>query len=596
MRATRTMSRRGGNRHWYVLVVLLGFGVLSALSVCCGKSAEPPESRTPREVELPAYLKDTICEVAETTGREEIPVQGLGFVTGLDGTGTKALPPGIRQQMLDIMRRNKIEHPEEILSSPDNAVVMVSGRLTAGIGQGELFDLNVRAIPSTETTSLEGGFLLECDLMRVVASRGVESKSEILAMGRGPVFVSPISTDEKAKTSGDPRVGRVLGGGKDVKPRHFRLVLLTPSVRTAEHLIHLVNTRFPESAQGSEDPSQITLAVPPEYLDDKAHFLDLVGAIFMRETGDARDMRLNLLIRSLESGKDLDAVALDHISLCLEAMGATAIPRLRQLDKHPDPAVRLYAGRTLANLQDATAVLFLEPLATDDQSPYQEQAVEALGRLRSGIGLGIMARALDAKSPRVRLAAWQSMARLSPRQFVTRSFSDKFRVSFIPTKADPFIYIAQTLKPEIAVFGNLQILPPVLVETRRATATVVESREKVKTEPETITVFTRVHDHDFRLDAPLDVRGFIEKVASPAGLDSGATPQGLDLDYSNVVGLLLQMSARKSLSGPIVLQPLKFAVPGGSTRPIGEPEGPDINVGEQLTPAAVTKPPEKGHE
>ena len=270
--------------------------------------------------------------------------------------------------------------------------------------------------------------------------------------------------------------------------------------------------------------------------------------------------------------------------------GAPAVSRLRQLSDDPNPAVRFYAGRTLANLQDATAVHFLEPLALDNQSPFQEHAVEALGQLRSGAGLGILGRALDAKSPRVRVAAWQSMVRLSPRQFVTRNFTDKFRVSYIATKADPFIYVSQTLKPEIALFGSVRIRPPVLVETRRVTATVVDGAE-------TITVFTRSHNKDFRLDAPLDVRGFIEKVAAPPGPDPSTQPRGLDLDYSDVVGLLLQMSARKALTGPIVLQPLKFALPlDRTTRPIGEPEGPEINVEERTMPAAGATPPEKGHE
>lgn len=578
MRATRTVQSRGGNWHPFVLVVLCGLVVVSALGLACGKAKEPAsDPRIPRDFELPPYLLDTVAEVADVSGNDEVVVQGLGFVTGLDGTGTKALPPGIRQQILDIMRRNKVEHPEEIVASPDTAVVLVSGRLAPGVGEGEHFDLDVRAIPSTETTSLEGGFLLECDLTRVESSRGINAKSELLAVGRGPIFVAPTASNEKAK-SGDPRAGRVLAGGTDLLRRHYRLVLKEPSLRTAEHLVRIVNTRFPESAKGTQDPGEITLAVPREFLNDKVHFLNLVGALYLREAGDVRDIRLAMLIEALHAGQDLERVA-----LCLEALGGSAVPRLRQLSDDPNPAVRFYTGRTLANLQDATAVHFLQPLALDDDSPFQEYAVEALGKLKSGLGMGVLARALDAKNPRVRVAAWQAMAHLSPRQFVTRNFRDKFRVSYVPTKADPFIYVSQTMTPEIAVFGAVEIRPPVLVETRRVIATVRANENVIK-------VVSRSHGVDYWVNAPLEVRGFIEKVAATPPLDAGPRPEGLDLDYSDVVSLLLQMSARKSLSGPIVLQPLKIAVPlGGTTRPVGEPEGPEIRTEDKLAPFALPK-------
>jgi hypothetical protein len=511
-------------------------------------------------------------------GREEIPVEGIGFVTGLDGTGTKVLPPGIRQQMLDMMRRHKIEHPEEILASPDNAVVRVTGRLTPGIGQGELFDLDVRALPTTETTSLEGGFLLECELTRVASARGIEAKSEVLALGRGPVFVSPFMPDEKTKMGGDTRIGRVLAGGKVAKTRHFQLTIEPPSARTAEHVVRLINTRFPDAAKGGQDPGRVSLEVPPDFQDDKAHFLDLVGAIYMRETADARDLRLNLLIDSLQAGRDLD-----RIVLCLEAIGAPAIPRLRPLAGDANPEVRFYVGQTLAFLQDATAVRILEPMALNDASPRQQQAVEALGTIRSGVGLGVLGRALDAKSPLVRVAAWQCMAKLSARQFATRRFSDKFMLTHIATKTEPFIYVSRTLTPEVAVFGDPVIRPPVLVETRRVTVNAVAKAEE-------LSVFTQSHGQDFRIEAPLDVFGFIAKVASPAALENNPKPQGLDLDYSDIVGLLSQMGTRKALSGPIVMQATRFDLPGDrqTARPIGEAE-PEINVLEHTTPAPGSK-------
>ena len=562
MRAFRILKTLAPGRRVCAPLAIFALGAaLAVLALSCTKPKAPSEPRTPREIEIPAYLKDTVGELARFAGREEIPVQGYGFVTGLDGTGTKAMPPGIRQQILEMMRRNKVDKAEEIITSPDTAVVMVSGWMPPGISRGELFDLEVRAIPTTDTVSLEGGFLLECELTRVVSARGVEQKSEPLALGRGSIFVSPFGGEgREAKKASDPRVGRVLAGGKALKTRHFRLALLTPSVRSADQIVRLVNARFPGAARGTEDPGRVDLETPRGFVNAKAHFLDLVGALYLRETPDARDQRIGLLIDTLQTGKDMDRVA-----LCLEAFGASVGPRLHALAESESAAVRFYVARTLAGLQDAFAVHVLERIVTDDGSEFQEAAAEALGEIHSGVGLGVLGRALNAKSARVRVAAWQAMARLAPRTFVARHYQNKFTLSVVATRADPFVYIARTLKPQIAIFGDAKVLPPVLAETPRVTATAVAGAEKVR-------LISRRHGQDLHIEAPLDLKGLVEKMASP--LPTEETPkvppvEGLDLAYGDVVGLIHEMSRKHALSAPVMLQPLGIKVMGD--RPVARP-------------------------
>jgi len=563
MRAGRTLRTGGRMPSVYASAALcLAAAALGALAVSCGPERQASEPRVPRDVDVPEYLKDTIGEVARFAGREPVAVQGYGFVTGLDGTGTKVVPPGIRQMILDMMRRNKVDHAEDILASPDTAVVTVGGWIRPGAGKGELFDLVVRTIPSTETTSLEGGFLLECDLTRVVMSQGVESRSEVLALGRGSIFVSPFAPEAKAKATTDPRRGGILAGGKMLKARHFRLALLTPSVRIADQIVRLVNARFPGAASGAEDPGRVDLKVPQDYWDDKIRFLDLVGALYMREMPGARDQRVERLVETLKSGADVDRVA-----LCLEAFGPAVAPRLYALGDHPDEAVRFYAGRTLAALQNARAVHLLEGVVLKEGSPLQEQAVAALGQMRSGIGLGVLGRALNVEDARVRVAAWRAMDRLSPRTFLARAFADRFSLSVVASRGEPFVYIARTLKPQIAIFGDMKVRPPVLAETRRVIATAREGDEK-------ITLISRRRSQDFRVESALDVRDIIDKLAAPLGpaeAEAETEIQGLDLGYSDVVGLLYEMSKKGALSGPIVLQPLEYAMWGarGVARPIG---------------------------
>jgi hypothetical protein len=110
------------------------------------------------------------------------------------------------------------------------------------------------------------------------------------------------------------------------------------------------------------------------------------------------------------------------------------------------------------------------------------------------------------------------------------------------------------------------IRPPVLAETRRVVASAQE-------EAKAVTLIARWHGQDYRVEAPLDVRGLVEKMALPMGAEEGRKPEGLDLGYSDVVGLLHEMSKKKALSAPLVLQPLQYSMGGErpTARPIGEP-------------------------
>jgi hypothetical protein len=277
---------------------------------------------------------------------------------------------------------------------------------------------------------------------------------------------------------------------------------------------------------------------------------------------DARDQRVNLLIETLKSGKDMD-----RVSLYLEAFGGSVVPRLRPLADHPSEAVRFYTGRMLADLQDALAVSVLEPIALSDASEFQEQAVEALGRLRNGRGLGVLGRAIDCKNARVRVAAWQAMERLAPRTFVSRVFPDKFVLSLVGSRAEPFVYISRTLKPAVAIFGAVSVQPPVLAETRRVIASAPNGATGVK-------LISRWHEKDYAMEAPLDLKGLIEKMALPMGTEAHPEPLGMDLGYSDVVGVLSEMSRKKGLTAPLVIQPLKYHIGGDrpTARPIGEAE------------------------
>jgi len=97
-------------------------------------------------------------------GLDPVRIEGVGLVTGLDGTGSDPKPSSHRQMLLSEMRVRGVENPEAVLASPNTALVLVRGYLPPGVQEGDRFDVEVRVPAQSETTSLRGAWLLETSL------------------------------------------------------------------------------------------------------------------------------------------------------------------------------------------------------------------------------------------------------------------------------------------------------------------------------------------------------------------------------------------------------------------------------------------------
>ena len=113
----------------------------------------------------------------------DLQLVGYGLVVGLNGTGSRDIPPAVRAHMVQEMARRGIGSeaegyghlkPDAMLDSPDTAVVIVEGVVPPGaVGRqvtalnqihGTIFDVRVKADHRTGTTSLEGGRLYTAEL------------------------------------------------------------------------------------------------------------------------------------------------------------------------------------------------------------------------------------------------------------------------------------------------------------------------------------------------------------------------------------------------------------------------------------------------
>jgi len=555
----------------------------------CGCEKPLLEPQKPRTIEVPPYLTDTIGQRAVIGGLELIDVHGVGLVTGLNGTGSSVYPQGLRDRMLKELARHRVEGREAILADPNNAVVLVNGYVPAGSRAGEAFDLLVLAAPATQTTSLEGGTLLMVELARLGPARVGLARGPVLADGRGELFVSPFVLEDRpapgpanlrpvapgeerppaapaaepARQS-DPRVARILGGGACRQDRGFFLQLLEPSQRTVEQVVRHINARFPDAAKGKVELGLINLKVPGTFVDEKRHFLEVISAIYLIDSPDQRERRMRDLVAELRAGRDPS-----QVTAALEAFGPPVAALLEPLLAEANGGVRFHAAWTLARLGRANVVPSLEKFVRDDASPYQEQAVHALGELR-GAGAAVIFEALEAKSPKVRIAAYLMLRRVAPSMLRIAPVPGRVELGLAPSRAEPFIYVSRRLEPRIVIFGQARVRPPLLVDTPRYLVSVAEGGQR-------LTIMNKRYGPTCRLETGLDVAEVVAAMAGPlAPAQDDTRPRALDLSYCDLVGFLDQASKKGALSAPLVFEPLEIVAPAAEFP--ATPGGPETDI------------------
>ena len=140
-------------------------------------------------------LGPTIGSLTRLVSPEWIRVEGYGLVGGLKRTGSAECPPRIRAYLARYIRKQlpsqgKVDI-QKYINRPDTAVVFVEGMMPAVASAGKYFDVVVTALPSTQTTSLEGGWLFETEL-KIAGSFGVTTR--VLADVKGPIFFDRIGS------------------------------------------------------------------------------------------------------------------------------------------------------------------------------------------------------------------------------------------------------------------------------------------------------------------------------------------------------------------------------------------------------------------
>ena len=210
---------------------------LAILAATIGCSGEKTANK--RNVSDANMANDTIGMYAEVFSSVAVPVSGYALVGGLNGTGSSECPQQIRTYLQKYITQHlagaKV-NVDALIDSPDTAVVLVDGLIMPAASKNEHFDVSVTALPSTQTTSLEGGWLYGADLFE---SRRGGTSNRALATAEGPVF-----TDTTGSGQQDPRAGFVLGGGTVKEDYKINLTLRLADYIAASQIRNRLNERF----------------------------------------------------------------------------------------------------------------------------------------------------------------------------------------------------------------------------------------------------------------------------------------------------------------------------------------------------------------
>ncbi len=398
-----------------------------------------------------------VSAVAHPYGMNYVKVENVALVTGLAGTGEDPPPSSQRAALLSEMNRRGVENPNEVLASPNTALVVVRAFLRPGLEAGDKFDVELRTPSRSETTSLRGGMLLETRLSEAAILGGELRYGHEAAKAEGPILVDPSASPDEHDALATQ--GRVLNGGVAIKARKIGLILdhEHQSIRLSQTVAKAVNDRFHTYIDGRrmgvatpKTDEYIELTLHPRYKDNVGRFMRVVRNVAIRETPVARMERINLLRDQL-----LDPVTAETAALRLEAIGDDAVNVLKDGAKSDDAEVRFYSAEALAYLDVTEAVAPLARAAVEEPA-FRVAALAAMGAMKDGAASEALFEMLKVKSAETRYGAFRALTVISESDPRIRGekLGGRFNYHQLNVEGPPMVHVTSSHKAEIVLFGG----------------------------------------------------------------------------------------------------------------------------------------------
>lgn len=520
--------------------------IIALTSVPTIHSAEESAMRTPDY--------DTTGDGTGFDGMQPLRVEGLGFVTGLEGTGGDPPNNTYRRLMVETMKKKGVENPSDVLRSNNSCLALLRTTVPPGSRKGDLVDVEVWVPPGDDAKSLKGGFLLEVELKEHVIAQGKHIRNRGALEGDawirvdGPILVMADEKSEAARAA-SLKKGRILGRGRVLADRDFRLMLEDgKKSKTRSRLIsEQINQRFRSlRSEASKqiavplDYQTIKLGIPVEYLHNTERFLHVVRRIPMSRSKTFQEKILGLLEADL-----MNPETAIEASLRLEAIGPPSISVLKEGLLADNDLVQFCSAQSLAYMKDPSGYKILAQLA-DRSNLYRAHALAALIAHDQPLARTHLTRLLSSESSEARYGAFRSLWMLDQTDPQVRPVllgPDEFSIHAVKSDGPAMIHLSRNFRREIVLFQpNQRFVPPMTMQVgEHLTVTASAGTNEVhlySSKPGSAGV------REQRQIATTNVLDVIEKAS-----DLGAT-------YPDIVDLLMQAAAGDNLSGRLEINAL----------------------------------------
>jgi len=502
---------------------------------------------------IPAIdLGTTIGSLAEMSWPESIRLEGYNLVVGLKGTGSAECPPQIRaylaKYILTQFPGRKI-NVEKFISGSDTAVVLVEGMMPAVASRNESFDVRVTALPGTQTTSLEGGWLLGTELKRV-GTFGITTK--VVADAKGPVFIDKISpSDLSDKSEINKRAGYVLAGGRVLDEYKVTLALGEPDFRNVNNIRNRLNGLFGDGTAKPVLYGRIEVTVPAKYREQKQRFISIIKATYLTHSTEIIGERIKIFIRKLAALQDAYAS-----EIALEAIGNQSLGGLGVLLNVSNEQVRLRAARCMLNLGSDAGLVTLRQIAMDRGSAYRVEALESItmGAKRNDAAR-ISQRLLRDNDFHIRLAAYEQLRKLDDIAVTQELIAGNFYLEQIVQTPHKSIFVSRSGQPRIVLFGApIRCSGGVFVRSADGSITIDA--------PASQEYVSIIRKHPFRPDVIAQLEssfelGDIIRTLCEKPLKEGEQGRGgLGVTYADVIALLKRMCDKGAVKAEFWAGPL----------------------------------------
>lgn len=458
---------------------------LTTLTGCAGSLIRGQNPEIDELAEGPPVEEEptTIGDVTHPWGTRGMKVEAIALVTGLAGTGSDPPPGPQRQLLVDEMQARNVASPNQLLASPSTSLVLVRAVLPPGVKKEDRIDVQVQVPSRSETTSLRGGWLMQCRLRQMEALGGQVRQGQVIALAEGHLLVEATFQGKQSKVL-ETR-GIIPGGGISHIQRPLGLSVREEnhSIQTAALVATVINNRFHtvDAAGGkttvatAKRDNFIELQLHPRYEQNLGRYIRVIQNMVMRETPRERLERLETLRRKLH-----EPTSTQRASWQLEALGKDAIPILKTGLAAEDKEVRFNAAEALAYLNVPEAARPLAEAAKESPA-FRWAALTALG----GMGpdaFDALSDLLHVPSVETRYGAFRALSLRRQASPLVRGVvlgEDEFSFHVVHSQAEPFVHFSRSRRPELVLFGADQRLvpPPHLFINRQLLIKKVDDRQ-----------------------------------------------------------------------------------------------------------------------